>query len=112
MGVVTIDNLTEGMVLADNINDRSGRLLLNAGTELTTKQLRMLRTWGVPEADIIGIDTQDGVSCCGFDEVEPERLRASEEQLRFLFRNVKPDCPVMGELFRLCLLRKVLNENR
>lgn len=110
MGFVKIDNLTEGMVLNSDIHDRSGRLLLGCGIELNAKHLRMLRIWGVSEADIAGADGQSGGEILLEIDIAPERLIDAENELRVLFRNTDLNSPVMDELFRLCLLRKVRNE--
>jgi len=111
VGLLTLDNLSEKMVLKSAVHDRSGRLLLGGGIELTARHLRMLRMWGVLEADIESIDDQVGGPTPS-DEIDPVRLAAAENELRGLFRNTDLSSPVMGELFRLCLLRKVCNESR
>ncbi|HTP04411.1 MAG TPA: hypothetical protein VMM54_04570 [Nitrospirota bacterium] len=109
MGILHIDAITEGMILAADIHDRSGRLLLNEGAALTQRHIRMLMTWGVSEADIAGIDSKEGDSALS-DEIDPEKLRYAEEELRPIFRNVNLSHPAMAELFRLCLKRKAQNE--
>ena len=111
MGLLAIDTLAEGMVLASAVHDRSGRLLLDSDTELTAKHLRMFRTWGISEADIVGIEEQ-GSAATHDDDVDPELLKKVEGDLRRLFCNANLDYPVMEELFRLCLLRKVRHESR
>ena len=111
MGLLTIDNISEGMVLLSDVHDRSGRLLLGSDTELNAKHLRMFRTWGITEADIAGIDDQEACASIAAD-LDPERLAAAENELRPLFRNADLSYPAMAELFRLCLLRRVRNESR
>ena len=44
------------------------------------------------------------------NEVDPERLRIAEDELRPLFKSVNLSHPAMAELFRLCLQKKMLNE--
>jgi hypothetical protein len=110
MGILTLDNLAEGMVLKSDVHDRSGRLLLGCGVELNAKHLRMFRMWGIAEADIGGVGDQSGGAPLGAD-VDPLRVIMAENELRTLFRNSDLSYPAMGELFRLCLLRKVRNES-
>ncbi len=43
MARINRNDLKVGMVLAEDIRDRNGRLLLNTGTELTEKNLRVLK---------------------------------------------------------------------
>jgi hypothetical protein len=111
MGLLSIDNLAEGMVLQSDIHDRSGRLLLGSGAELNGRHIRMFRTWGITEADIVGIDDRLCVTAPAAD-IDPACLTVAENELRPLFRNADLTYPPMGELFRLCLLRKVQNESR
>lgn len=108
MGTILIDNLAAGMIVAHDVCDRSGRLLLGAGVELNDKYLRMLRAWGIMEVPIA--EQQEGAPNC--DEIVSQQLQAREAELRPLFRNVNLAHPAMGELFRLCLLRKPTHETR
>ncbi|MDD5286490.1 MAG: hypothetical protein PHD54_11580 [Desulfuromonadaceae bacterium] len=111
MGLLTIDHLSEGMILKSDVHDRSGRLLLGCDTELSAKHIRMFRTWGVLEADIAGIDDQPVVASVA-PNLDPASLAVAENELRPLFRNADLSYPAMAELFRLCLFRKVRNESR
>lgn len=109
MGNILIDNLVVGMIVTDDVLDRSGRLLLGAGVELNDTHLRMLRTWGIAEVPITGYDDQHVLSHVG-NEIESQRVLALEAELKPLFRNTNLAYPAMAELFRLCLLRKTLHE--
>jgi hypothetical protein len=104
MGKMMIDNLMEGMTMSNDILDRSGRQLLGAGATLNDRHLRMLRTWGILEADII--DSPPGTALPVDTEIETQQLQTLADELRPLFRNNNLAHPAMGELFRLCLLRK------
>ena len=106
MGIVALDNLTTGMVLAADVLDRSGRLLLGSGSELTQKHLVIFRTWGVSEANIVGPDESDGHVALPPD-VSPEDLARAEESLEPIFRLAGTEHPVMKEIFQLAALRKV-----
>jgi hypothetical protein len=110
MGLVALDNLAEGMVLESDVHDRSGRLILRCGVELSYKHLRMFRMWGIAEANIFGVDDQAGDAPLVAD-IDPTSLSVMENELLCLFRNTDLSFPAMGELFRLCLLRKVNNES-
>lgn len=106
MGKVAVDNLEAGMVLANDVHDRSGRMLLGAGAELTQKHLMIFRTWGVLEADIAGQGDDDGAEPIPAD-VDPLELAAAEQALLPLFRHTNTSHPVIMELIRLAALRKV-----
>jgi len=106
VAIIALDNLTTGMVLAADVHDRSGRLLLGEGTELTQKHLGIFRTWGITEASIVGIDESEGQSALPAD-VSPEDLARAEKSLEPIFRLAGTDHPVMKEILQLAALRKV-----
>lgn len=106
MGKVAIDSIETGMVLASDVHDRSGRLLLGAGAELTPKHLVIFRTWGVLEADITGQGNEETTDQIPSD-VDPLELAAAGQALAPLFRHTNRDHPAIIELLRLAALRKV-----
>lgn len=108
MGMVPLDNLAVGMVLAADVRDRTGRMLLGAGAPLTDKHLTIFRTWGVAEADIEGVDDGDAAPALPA-EVDPAALAAAEEALRPLFRHASLEHPAMREILRLGALRKAIH---
>ena len=108
MAIVPIDNLSAGMLLKSDVCDRSGRMLMPAGGELTDRHLKIFRTWGVLEADI---EADDGLvethqALINVD-VDPVRLAAAEESVQRLFRLNDPEHPAIKELMRICIARKV-----
>lgn len=109
MGLTQIDNLEAGMILASDVHDRAGRMLLGAGTELSQKHLTIFRTWGVMEVDIVGAE-DDNQSCNLPPEVTQEQLEAAMAALGPLFGNSDQEHPVMRELLRLAALRKASHE--
>lgn len=106
MGMLPIDSLEIGMVLASDVQDRNGRMLLGAGAELTQKHLTIFRTWGVIEADIAGIDYASDESPLPA-EVDPAALMAAEEELAPLFSHAGVEHPALRELLRLAAIRRV-----
>ena len=107
MGKVAIENIETGMVLASDVHDRSGRMLLGAGAELTQKHLVIFRTWGVVEADIAGQGSEEAVDQAQPADVDPLELAAVEQELALLFRHANRAHPAIVELMRLAALRKV-----
>lgn len=106
MGMVAVDNLEVGMVLASPVQDRNGRMLLGEGAELTQKHLVVMRTWGITEVDIAGIDQAEAVSPLP-DQVDPDAVAAAEQSLLPLFKHAGTDHPALKELLRLVAIRKV-----
>ena len=52
MALVYVDDLTEGMVLAEDLFTPTGRFVLAAGAPLQAAHLKILKDWGIIEADI------------------------------------------------------------
>lgn len=52
MALLTLDKLVNGMIVDADVKDRSGRLLLRAGSDVNDKTLKILRTWGVAEVSV------------------------------------------------------------
>lgn len=94
------------MVLAGDVHDRSGRMLLGGGAELTQKHLVIFRTWGVLEVDIVGQGSDDEADQIPAD-VDPLELAAAKLALAPHFRHTNQDHPAIIELMRLAALRKV-----
>ncbi len=106
MGKVAIENIEAGMILAGDVHDRSGRMLLGAGSELTHKHLVIFHTWGVLEADITGVGDDEAADHIPTG-VDLQELAAAERAVATLFRHTKQDHPAIVELMRLAALRKV-----
>ncbi len=52
MALIYIDDLVEGMVLAEDLFTPTGRFVLAAGAPLQANQLKVFKTWGIIEVDI------------------------------------------------------------
>ncbi len=104
MAIINIGNITPGMILASDVKDRSGRILLAAGKEVSEKALRIFKMWGVTEADIQGVE-QEEIAARAASAVKPEFLKAAEARAQELFRHCDAEHPVTKELLRLVALR-------
>lgn len=110
MAIIPIDRLEAGMVLKSDVCDRSGRLLLPSGSELADKQLKILRTWGVTEADILrGPDATLAEEDREDTSVDPLLLAAAENAVALQFCHNAPQHPMIRELMRICLERRLTN---
>jgi hypothetical protein len=107
MAIIPIDSLSAGMLLKSDVCDRSGRMLLPAGGELTDRHLKIFRTWGVLEADIQDGESLETAQAQVNADVDPVKLAAAEEAVKQLFRLNDPEHPAIRELVRLCIARKV-----
>lgn len=111
MGLIATENLTPGMLLENDVHDRSGRMLLGAGVELTAKHIHILRTWGVVEASIKGVEEDDN-PCALNGGIDPEAWAAAEAEAKHLFRYNDPEHPAIRELMRIRALRKIRHGSR
>lgn len=88
------------MVLAADVRDRNGRLLLKAGAELTDKHLYLLRTWGTVEADIVDAEG-NRESTPRANSINHELWMAIEQEIAPLFLHTDLSHPAVKELLRI-----------
>jgi len=106
MGKTHVDNLQAGMVLTEDVRDRSGRLLLGTGAELQDKHIKIFRTWGVSEA-AVDDEYSDNYSSGTCINIAPDDLANMEESLKPRFRHADLTHPAMEELLRLNALQRL-----
>lgn len=106
MGLISINNIRPGMVLAGDVKDRNNRVLLAAGQEISDKHLKIFKMWGVTDADIKGTDQED-MAAQDKQEVDPMSYQAAEEATLARFRHADLTHPGMKELARLATMRRV-----
>ncbi len=73
---VSIDELEIGMVLADPIYNNFGQILIGADSELTQRQIKVLKTWNVKYINIK--DNQEEQPL----ELNPELIEMARERIR------------------------------
>ena len=106
MGMVRFAELVPDMVLdADVITDQ-GRLLLPTGTTLTAQHLRVMRKWGIEQADIRGVTSQD-VDDDVLSRLEPAAVESISTAVAALFRRSNLEHPAVRELVELTRRRLV-----
>lgn len=105
MGLISINDLRPGMILAGNVKDRNSRVLLAAGQEISDKHLKIFKMWGVTDADIKGAVQEDMV-VQDMAEVDPVVYQDAEQVTLDVFRNANVEHPGMKELARLATLRR------
>ena len=108
LGKVVINNLSTGVVLGADVCDRSGRLLLRAGTELDEKNIYILRTWGVVEVEVAGAEN-DSMGSKSICHTDPVLFAAIEKKVAPLFRNSNLNHPAIKELLQMRIIREAEN---
>lgn len=104
MPTVRLEQLREGMELAEDVLDRNGLPLARSGAVLSSSDLRRFRMWGVTEIEV----TSQGK---GGDEpapaIDPELLERYKPELLEIFKRANLDHPFMAQLFQESLMRYV-----
>jgi len=100
MGVINIADVRPEMVLAADVKDRHGHVLLKEGETITEKHLKIFKMWGVTDMEIRGVD-QAVIEARAAEEVDPALLEAAERVARDRFRHADTGDPVVRELVRL-----------
>ena len=90
------------MVLAADIVDSGGRLLLPNGTVLTDKHLRYCQMWGIAETEIEGTEETGPDSDPAFD---PAAVAQVEASVGARFTHADRGHRAIAALFRHCVER-------
>ncbi len=107
MGVVSLDAIKPGMILAGDIRDRNGRVLLSTGAEITEKHIRLFKMWGIHTASIQEGEKEDSSSKRA-SEIDPGLLLQAERQTAELFCHHDLAHPFIRELARLVTLEHLV----
>lgn len=100
--VVSVDDLEAGMVLADEVRDQQGRLLMPSGTELTDRHLRAFQLWGILSVRITSGDASEPAE----PPVSAADLEAARALVTGRLRHTDAAHPFIAELVQLCTLRE------
>ena len=105
MAKIDMCELEPGMVLASGMKDRDGRRLLGKGVKLTSKHLRIIKMWGIVEADVEGISEKD-IETKKRAHIAPEILETADSLTKKRFIHTDLEHKAIRELFHICVLRK------
>lgn len=106
---VRVDELKEGMVLAENLIHVNGRLILNKGTVIGSKDIRIIKMWGVTEANILN---RGEFPVQEMELPDPRALKPIEPFIHEHLRLTDFSHDVIGELYRLCLFHYAYSGDR
>jgi HD-like signal output (HDOD) protein len=100
MNLIRTDKLKPGQILAAEVRDSNGRLLLAGGREIQPEHIRVFKIWGVCEVLIHD-------NPCTDDETDPvanpEMLAQILANVQTLFRFADLEHPAIRELFDLAV---------
>ncbi len=103
MGVINLEDIEAGMILDRDIVNRNGLVLLKAADQITEKHLRILKMWGITEADIKGIE-KEAILDRAAAEIDPRLLEEATTKSQEIFRHTDREHPFIKELLRLVTL--------
>jgi len=106
MAQLEIDALQPGMKVGRDVVEASGQVLLRAGTEITEKHLRVLRSWGVQTVEIEGERPPDPEET-SLARADPATFDRAQAAVNERFRCADPAHPAIAELMRLAVLAEV-----
>ena len=100
MYAVPTDKLKPGKILAEEVRDINGRLLLARGNEIADNHIRIFKIWGVSEVAVEGPDK-------GGDKFDPDLNPEIFEQVHTtvlsLFRHTDLEHPIIKNIFNLAV---------
>lgn len=106
MGRLNLDEIQPGMVLAGDVLDRNGRVLLKSGLEITDKHLKILKQWGITDALIQGVNREE-INAQAVQNLDKDLLAKIEAEFETIFLHADRHHQFNQELFRLSVLRAV-----
>ena len=100
MYTAKLRELKPGMVLAENVKNMQGILLLTKGISLNNKNIWMLKSWGVTEVFLEGeADKEEN-----FSQLQEDQKKAIEKELKKRFSETLGN-EVMVELMRVSAIQ-------
>ena len=100
MYAVPTDKLKPGKILAEEVRDINGRLLLARGNEIGDNHIRIFKIWGVSEVAIEGPE-QGGEK---FDpDLNPEIFEQVKSTVTTLFQHTDLEHPIIKKIFNLAV---------
>jgi HD-like signal output (HDOD) protein len=103
LGKVNVANLRGGMVLSDNLVDTTGRCLLTQGTVIQNKHIHIMKSWGITEAEVDGVN-QGKAASSAMAQIDSEIIKKCEDYITPFFRHTNQEHEVMQEIRRLSIL--------
>ncbi len=105
MGILNINDLKEGMILAADVKNKHGNIMIKQGMTLTERHIMLLKAWGIPDADVEGADREQ-LHQEEMKTVAPEVIEAIEKELSEIFPPLEGN-ELMSEIYRIAKKMKI-----
>ena len=99
MAIVLTHYLKPGTILAKEVRDVSGRLLLSKGKKIKPQHLRIFKIWGITEVHVAA--EAEAANHNDPSDLDPEVLQEIQEQIAELFAYTDLNHPALKEIYRL-----------
>ena len=109
MGKIKIENIKSGMIVATDVKDYRGSVLLTAGEKILDKNIKIFKMWGITEVDVRDHNSKDNIDG-DKDSLDQTHLIDAKEHVQNLFKHVDLQHPANTELYRLCIKRLAKQE--
>jgi putative nucleotidyltransferase with HDIG domain len=100
MEAVQTDKLKPGQILAEEVRDINGRLLLGKGNEIQSNHIRIFKIWGISEVNVAGAGRRKYLLD---PRLDPELVERVAENMKLIFRHVDLKHPAVKEIFKLAV---------
>ena len=100
MIVVPTDRIKSGQILAEEVRDINGRLLLSKGHTIEASHIRIFKIWGISEVNLVGADRHDDTSDPLMD---PAMIEQTKKSIEALYCHVDLEHPAIKEIFRIAV---------
>jgi HD-like signal output (HDOD) protein len=98
MGMIRIYKLKPEMILADEVRDINGRLLLGKGKKIQRAHIRIFKIWGVTE---VNIHENNEPTCASESHMDPDKIEKIKECTKQVFKHTDLEHPAIKEIFRI-----------
>jgi HD-like signal output (HDOD) protein len=106
MGIVPINKLIPGMLLAEQVKDVNGRLILAKDKKIHSSHIRKFKIWGITEVNISGgVPLKDKPRSQNNSEI----IEKTNEKVKYIFSHIDLEHPVAKEIFRLSVEYRTKN---
>ena len=105
-----LDDLQVGEILAADVKDRSGRLLLTAGAAIEERHLKIFRGWGVTDVSIEGTPNDDHNISEKMAQQDPDFRNMVETELKKDFKVNDLSNPFIQALLKICVDRAMVQQ--
>ena len=96
MGIISVDKVEPGMVLAEKVLTPKNMMLLPEGVTISEGHMLTFRTWGITEVNVVGAEGAEGEN-----ELSDEEREALEKEVREIFKHNNLSGEFTAKLFEI-----------